>query len=87
MSKSYFEADDRITYPEADEIAAAYLDAKGAQRSTVTSRAVLDWADVDDSTANQKRIHDALSLLCEATKKDWAGRTVFKVPDDSGDNQ
>lgn len=79
----FFTDDDKITYPKADRLVEAYLDERGAQRARVTSRDVLDWAEVPDDPHNQRRLHDALSAVCEATDENWAGRTVFELPDDS----
>lgn len=76
----FYEADDKITYPDADRLVGEYLDERGAERARVTSRDVLEWSEVPDSLHNQRRVHDALKQLCTALESDWAGRTVFRVP-------
>lgn len=78
----YFDDPDKITYPEADRIVSEYLDEKAGQRSRTTSHTVSQWADLPGNLHNKKRLHDALSRLCEETGDKWAGRTVFRVPRD-----
>jgi len=79
----FFEDSDKITYPDADGIVADYLEERAADRVRVTSRDVLEWSEVPDTSHNQRRIHDALTRLCEPTEANWAGRTVFRVTSDT----
>lgn len=81
----FFEDGSKITYPEADRIVEEYVDERGAQRPRTTSRDVLDWADVPDTPHNQRRVHDALTRLCEPLDVNWAGRTVFRLTADNKD--
>lgn len=77
---AFFEDDSKITFPEADRIVGEYIDARGGERTRTTSRDVLDWAEVPDTPHNQRRIHDGLTRFCEPLDANWAGRTVFRLP-------
>lgn len=81
MSDSFFEDGEKITYPDADRLVDSFVDEMGAQKAQATSRDVLEYHEVADTTHNQRRIHDALTRLCEPTDQNWAGRTVFRIPD------
>lgn len=85
MSEGFFEDGDKITYPEADRLVASYIEERGGQTARATSREVLDWADVPDTSHNQRRAHDALSRLCQPLDANWAGRTVFQLPSDTSE--
>lgn len=82
MSEFYSDPE-RITYPEADRIVDEYVAARGAQRARTTSRDVLGYGDVPNNAHNQRRVHDALSRRCEPLEANWAGRTVFQLPNDT----
>lgn len=80
MTSEFFEDGSKITYPQADRLVAEYIDERGGQRARVTSREVLDFGEVPDTAHNQQRAHDALRRLCEPLEENWAGRTVFRLP-------
>lgn len=82
MSDGYFDNNDRITYPQADRIVDAYITEMAAQKTRATSRDVLEWSDAPDIASNQKRVHDALSRVCDRTGDHWSGRTVFRLPNE-----
>lgn len=71
--------DDRLTFAEADELVAEYIDAVGDQRTRTTTVDVLQWADVENRHHNRTRIYDALSAVCEPAEDNWAGRVVFDL--------
>ena len=71
-----------ITYVEADDIVERYVREKIETRPRTTSRDVARWADVDYTTHNRIRLHDALERVCERTDTNWAGRTVFALPEE-----
>jgi len=80
---TFFDDDSKITYPEADRLVASYVAERGEQTARATSRDILDFADVPDTSHNQRRAQDALTRRCEPLETDWAGRTVFRLPDDT----
>lgn len=82
----FFEDDDKLTYPQADRLVGEYVAEKGEQRAQATSREVLEWAAVPDTAHNQRRVHDALTRLCDPLDANWAGRTVFELPNEVNDS-
>lgn len=79
----FFESSNKISYPEADRLASDYVDEKAGQRTRTTSKDLLEWAEISDTPHNRQRAHDALERICRTTGANWAGRTVFQLPDDS----
>lgn len=72
--------DDRLTYRDADELVARYIDHVGQTRTQTTSVEVLRWGDAENSHHNRARVYDALCDACHSTDENWAGRTVFELP-------
>lgn len=81
MSDWYDDA--RLTYAEADATVSAYIEAVAATRTQTTSVDVLTWSDTENSHHNRTRVYDALCGVADPTDDNWAGRTVFKLPDDT----
>lgn len=80
--KRFYENAEKLTYPEADQLVDEYLAEMATQREHTTSVAVLRWSERPNTVHNRKRVHDALRRVCEVTGEKWAGRTVFRIPDD-----
>lgn len=79
MSEGFYDDPDRLDYPQAERLVRRYL--RGHQRPQVTSVDVLKWSDYPNDRHNRKRVYDTLSRLCIETDSNWAGRTVFQVPE------
>lgn len=83
MADSFYSDDpDRLDYPEADRVVREYLRRNADTQPQTTSVSVLNRSDYPNDHHNRERVHDALSRLCNPTDDNWAGRTVFKIPDD-----
>lgn len=83
MSTEFFSDPDRITYIEADDLVAGYIEAKCNTRTETTSVAVLKYHGTKRSHHNRTRVYDALAAVCAPTDRTRAGRTVFELPDPS----
>jgi hypothetical protein len=77
----YADDPDRLSYPEAEGLVQRYLQ-RGAQRPRTTSVDVLQWSDYPNDQHNRLRVYEALKALCAGTDDNWAGRTVFEIPEE-----
>lgn len=82
MTPGFFSDEDKLDYPAADRLVADWLQ-RHEQSARTTSVDVLKWSDYPNSHHNRKRVYDALTVVCERTDDNWAGRTVFRVPADT----
>ena len=82
-SDGFYSDGEKLAYPDADRLVDRYLSERGDQRDRVTSRDVLKWADYPVTAHNQTRVYDALRQTCVETERNWAGRTVFQIPENT----
>lgn len=76
MTRRYYESERKVTYTEADDIVASFVES--TKKTTATSRDVAAFAGVDTTRHNLIRIHDSLSARYDVVGSGYPKRFEIK---------
>jgi len=78
----FYDNPDKLDYPAADRLVRRYI-RECSDRNQTTSVDVLRWSEYPNDHHNRQRVYDTLGRHAHQTDENWAGRTVFQLPNET----